>query len=211
MSIFTPNQAKKLRMPNTIDLKEQYCKEYLNTKWYFKNWILDYIAVAWIIWFIIIVIIGLFQPKISFANDDIQDKIRLERLSICQKAYKESEIREQFIYKQIPAVRCATYMTLIYSYESNFWKSNMCKQQKNCWWIKGNWYDTPKWFLAFKTYEEWKQYFAKKYWKFHYKKDINSFVNSRSMTDRENYKLFMRKNYWNIYKELEYLYLTNKD
>jgi hypothetical protein len=53
-------------------------------------------------------------------NIGVRDKIRQERIEICQKAYKESEINEQFIYDQVPVVRCATYMSLIYAFESSF-------------------------------------------------------------------------------------------
>jgi hypothetical protein len=50
----------------------------------------------------------------------LQDKIRLSRLRICQEEYKNAEIGQKFINEQIPAVRCATYMTLVYAFESNF-------------------------------------------------------------------------------------------
>lgn len=50
----------------------------------------------------------------------VRDQIRYERLEMCQQAYKESGINKKFIHGQIPAVRCATYLTLIYAYESGF-------------------------------------------------------------------------------------------
>lgn len=59
-----------------------------------------------------------------------------------------------FIYKQLPVVRCASYMSLIYAYESDFGQSRRCKQDKNCWGIKGNGGDTPAGFLKFKTEKE---------------------------------------------------------
>lgn len=144
----------------------------------------------------------------TFAYDDIQNKIRLERLEICEEAYKNSWINEQFLYEQIPAVRCATYMTLIYAFESNFWKSEKCVNQKNCHGMKWNWYDTPKWFLIFNSFTDWRKYFAKKYFRWHYKKNIRTFVYNWSMTDQEVYTEFVTTRYWKIYNELENLYIT---
>jgi hypothetical protein len=81
--------------------------------------------------------------------------------------------------------------------------------RKNCWGIKGNWIDTPMWFLRFLTYLDGRYYFAMKYWDYHYKKNIDEFVYTWSMTDREIYTKFMEDRYWKIYNELEYLYMTN--
>jgi hypothetical protein len=148
------------------------------------------------------------HPNNVSDNLDVQRYIRQERLRICQEAYKNSEINKKFIYKQIPAVRCATYMTLVYAFESNYGKSRICRKKKNCFWMKGNGMDTPEWFLTFQDQTEWRNYFAKKYWKYHYKKKIPQFVHDWSMTDREAYTNYMQQNYQTIYQELEYLYIT---
>jgi len=196
----------------TIDLKEIMCNEYIESKkTYLQKFIDKYIKKVALIEFIIILL--LFIPKITnwydtSENLSIQDKIRLERLEVCQNAYKNSWINEQFLYWQVPAVRCATYMSLIYAYESNFGKSRKCIEDKNCHWIKWNWYDTPRGFLRFETYREWREYFAKKYFKWHYKKNVSKFVYSWSITDRNTYINFVSSKYWNVYKELEYLYMT---
>lgn len=202
----------------TIDLKWIMAKEYLNSKKSNFTLIIEkYINIISIAWFIMICFLwlGVLMPNTTNSyyteqNMSIQDKIRLERLEVCQEAYKNSWINKQFIYWQIPAVRCAAYLTLIYAYESWFWKSQKCIEKQNCWWIKWNWTDTPRWFLKFNTYEDWRKYFAKKYFQWHYKKNIKNFVYSRSMTDRETYINFMKQKYWKIYWELEYLYLTNR-
>lgn len=139
----------------------------------------------------------------------IRDQIRLDRLESCQEAYKESEINEQFLYKQIPAVRCATYSTLIMAFESNYGQSKKCIEQKNCHGMKGNGYDTPRGFLTFNTYREWRDYFSKKYFQWHYKKDIKTFVHNWSMTDQAVYTKFVEDRYWLVYNELETLYINN--
>jgi hypothetical protein len=74
--------------------------------------------------------------KTNANEGNIRDNIRLERLDICEKAYKKTNINKMFIYEQLPVVRCATYMALVYAYESNFGKSNMCRTTRNCFGIK---------------------------------------------------------------------------
>jgi hypothetical protein len=49
-----------------------------------------------------------------------QKKIRLERLKICENAFLQSELELSDIYGQLPVVRCATFATLVYAYESNY-------------------------------------------------------------------------------------------
>ena len=209
----------KINKNLTIDLKKIIAQDYIDSRksnfTRIKEKTLKYISIAWIVWFIIVFSVGwgiVTPPEANGYNTgenmSIRDKIRLERLEVCQKAYKMTHINEQFIYKQIPAVRCATYMSLIYAYESNFWKSERCVRDKNCFGIKWNWIDTPRWFLKFETETQGREYFAKKYFKFHYKKKVSEFVKSWSMTDQDTYINFVSSKYWNMYKELEYLYIT---
>jgi hypothetical protein len=107
------------------------------------------------------------------------------------------------IYGQLPVVRCATFATLVYAYESNYWVSNICKTQKNCYWMKKNWE-----FITFNSYDDWTKYFAEKYFQWHYKKTISVFVRDWSMTDREEYTYFITFNFWKVYQELENLYFN---
>lgn len=203
-------------LPDVIDLAwqrfDEQTKELIKL-WYFKkNNTFKHLVLAW---FLLTLLLIVFLPKnvlkANYNNElNTQDQIRINRLKSCENAYKESWIKDKFIYKQLMVVRCATYSTLIYAYESNFWQSYKCINNKNCYWIKWNWYDTPAWFLTFDTYEQGRDYFAKKYFKWHYKKKINTFVNDWSMTERYIYKQFMFNNYTKIYKELEYLYLTQR-
>jgi hypothetical protein len=155
--------------------------------------------------FILVIIVASWISKTNANELSMADKIRLERLEVCQMAYKNSWIKETKIYWQTPAIRCATYMTLIYSYESNYWRSVKCNNTKNCWGIKWNWYDTPRGFLHFKTYRAGRLYFATKYFKWHYKKNVSGFINSRSMTDRKTYKHFVGSKWFEVYRQLEYL------
>lgn len=207
--IFSKEQSYLLWINTTIDLKEITCKEYLQSKdtiytFFFKK-MLKYMAISWVIYYIFTI----FFINIVWAYD-IKDKIRLDRLKACEDQYKLSEIREQFIYDQVPTARCATYMGLIYAFESWFWTSRRCTKDNNCFGIKWNWYDTPAWFLKFNTEQEGREYFAKKYWQWHYKKDINTFVRNWSMTDQDIYVEFVKNRYWNMYREVEYLYLSWK-
>lgn len=208
------NQKKMIywkKYPQTIDLKWILAKEYLESR---KSptrkkaeFLLKCISLSWVIWFFIIMIFWSIHK--ADASDNIRNEIRLERLEVCQEAIENSDIQERIMYKQILAVRCATYMWLVYAYESDFGKSRKCVEDKNCWGIKWNWYDTPAGFLKFGTYKEGRRYFAKKYFQWHYKKKINTFVNNWSMTDRATYKSFMWDRYSTMYKELEYLYFVN--
>lgn len=216
----------KTMIKNTIDLRaiiENEKNEDLIKRWYRqKNYNVIAICIALsIVTIINIILIVNFKINQTNANNELtfniekeqkltlQDKIRLSRLRICQEEYKNAEIGKKYIHEQIPAVRCATYMTLVYSFESDFGKSRMCKEEKNCMWMTGNWIDTPTWFLTFKTYQEWERYFAQKYWKWHYKKKINTFVNDWSTTHRKEYKQFLNSKYDNTYRELEQLFLQN--
>ena len=126
----------------------------------------------------------------------MQDKIRIERLKSCQKYAKT-----QKIYDQDAIVRCATFATIVFAFESDFWKSWLCQNRKNCYWMKGNWIEYPKWFITFSSFEKWNEYFAKKYFQFHYKKKVPDIVRSWSMTDRDAYISFFNVNYKKIYNE----------
>lgn len=204
--IYTKKQAKKLGLNPVIDLRKMYAEEYIeSTKTEGekkKEIILLFTVISWIIWFIIFTLwmwswfMQIWKAEAKW-NLTIAEKIRLERLESCKK-YAHIEK----IYWQDADVRCATFMTLVFAYESNFGKSKMCKNNKNCYWMKGNWVDTPSGFIKFKTYKEADDWFAKMYFKFHYKKKINTFVNNWSMTDRLNYKYFLNKNYFKIYNEI---------
>ena len=198
----------------TIDLRSQinYEKdaEYVK-KWMIKDidrftkfyllfpYIVKTLVIFWIICYLLL-IFGKLEIKAKELN--IKDKIRIERINICSEEFKKSWIKKEYIYGQYIVLRCATYMTLVYWFESNFWKSKKCRIQKNCFWIKWNGVSTPRWFLSFKTETQARKYFAKKYFKFHYKKKINTFVNNRSMTDRPHYKAYMRSKFIYIYNDL---------
>lgn len=224
ITLINKNKIMKTNIKYCIDLAwimEVEKENELIKLWYLKDYsLLDKLIVNYpllkvlflTLWalFLFFLLLLPFSSKSNASSENIRDSIRLERLEVCQKAYKKSWINKQFIYEQIPAVRCSTYMAIIYAYESNFGRSRKCVQDKNCFGMKWNWYDTPKWFLTFKTEKEWREYFAKKYFQWHYKKKINQFVNNWSQTDRYTYKQFMYKNFWTIYKETEYLYISKR-
>lgn len=191
----------------TVDMR------YVNSKniYFWSLWwrVEAMILFSWFLFIALLIFQGIsfFIPRASADLEDIRSAIRQERLEVCQEAYKDSWIREQFIYGQIPAVRCATYMSLVYAYESDFWRSRKCIQDNNCFWMKGNWVETPEGFIVFKTEKEGREYFARKYFQWHYKKDIRTFIHNWSMTDRETYIAFMKNRYEGMYRELEKQYL----
>ena len=129
-----------------------------------------------------------------------QEKIRLARIKSCEKYAKVKKI-----YDQDSVTRCATFMTIVFAYESNFWKSDLCLNNFNCFGVRGNGVEYPAWFIKFKNYDEANDFFAKKYFKYHYKKKVSDFVNSWSMTDRESYKNFFKMNFKKIFKEISNL------
>ena len=194
-------------LPHIIDLRSQYFVEELKKKWYkikkkrnFKldfNFIKKAIVIAWFILFFLTIYLNYFVKKSEARKDfTLQEKIRIERLKSCQKYAKIEKI-----YWQDAIVRCATFATIVFAFESDFWKSWLCQNQKNCYWIKWNWIEYPKWFITFPTFEKWNEYFAKKYFQFHYKKKVPDFVISWSMTDRDAYISFFNVNYKKIYNE----------
>ena len=194
-------------LPHIIDLRSQYFVEELEKKWYkikkkrnFKldfNFIKKAIVIAWFILFFLTIYLNYFVKKSEARKDfTLQEKIRIERLKSCAK-YAQVEK----IYSQDAIVRCATFATIVFAFESDFWKSWLCQNQKNCYWIKWNWIEYPKWFITFPTFEKWNEYFAKKYFQFHYKKKVSDFVRSWSMTDRDAYISFFNVNYKKIYNE----------
>ena len=194
-------------LPHIIDLRSQYFVEELEKKWYkikkkrnFKldfNFIKKAIVIAWFILFFLTIYLNYFVKKSEARKDfTLQDKIRIERLKSCQKYAKIKKI-----YNQDAIVRCATFATIVFAFESDFWKSWLCQEKKNCYWMKGNWIEYPKWFITFPTFEKGNEYFAKKYFQFHYKKKIPEFVRSWSMTDRDAYISFFKVNFKKIYNE----------
>lgn len=136
-----------------------------------------------------IILILLIIPAQTFSYS-IQEQARIDRIESCEKYWDHS------------ITKCATMMTLVYAYESWFWKSRRCVQDKNCFGMKWNWYDTPAWFLKFNTYQEWNDYFAKKFYQWHYKKSIEEFVYTWSMTERETYIKFIKSKYNTVYEKI---------
>lgn len=198
-------------LPHIIDLRSQYFVEELEKKWYkikkkrnFKldfNFIKKAIVIAWFILFFLTIYLNYFVKKSEARKDStLQEKIRIERLKSCQKYAKIEKI-----YWQDAVVRCATFATIVFAFESDFWKSNICLNRKNCFWMKWNWVEYPTGFINFRNFDEANNFFAKKYFQFHYKKKVEDFVYSWSMTDRKSYIYFFNKNYQKIYSEIENL------
>jgi len=138
--------------------------------------------------------------------DRIQVKSNLEALKsnlfICK------EVKNEFWLKS-DEFRCATYMTMVKSFESNHWKSNYCKNYNNCFWLKNptdkKWlkWNVSVWnnrFLKFETQEMWNFAFAYYYQKYHTPKNATQFVNSYSDWNK-NYIYFLINNYDDLYSQ----------
>ena len=148
--------------------------------------------------------------SLSLCSANINE-FRINRLDTCRQASEEykQHIEDKYIHNQDIIIRCATYNHLVYAYESDYWKSQKCVVDNNCFWIKLPTYDFAKddirykiwwWrFLIFDSQEDWNLAFARLYMRFHLNKTINKFVNNRSMTDRNTYIHFMKSNYWDTY------------
>jgi len=234
--MITKNKNKKNL---TIDLKEMYAKEYLESKkWFFTKIIDKYIKYFTIIWFILYIMISLWtwngfisisktnatELKIK-PNLEIRDKIRLERLEVCQKSfdkYKKTKNIPFYIRKKLAVVSCAIRMHGVYVFESWAWKSEMCRKQKSCLWIKTyrNW---KYWHFAFKSFKQEREIFADKYFKYHYKKNPFTFIYwfkqknwkykwGWASWNRKNYVTLLNKieNDKNLIIEYEQLYFTGK-
>ena len=151
--------------------------------------------------------------KSEASNRDI---IREARIKACEEGYERNKKRVNEIYlhkEQDPITRCATFMTLVYAYESWFGKSRRCMEDFNCFWIKqttfNTWIPATIWdnrFKIYRNYDDWNRDFAILYFRFHFNKNIEEFVNSRSLTDRETYIDFKRKRFLSLYNDLKKLW-----
>lgn len=229
--MITITEAKKLGRSQTIDLKYIHNLDYVNSQDLknVKTRLVDYFYIflmtMWsvFIWFLAFLVL---VPNTSAY--DLQTQIRLDRLNTCEQAYKESWITEKHINYEMLVVRCATYNTLMFAYESNFWQSRMCLQDMNCHWIKLpsnrnllkwiNYTVIPWRFLKFESYSDNNLVFARSYFTYHYKKDTTTFIRwfrqadwsyafGWSTTDTWTYINFIDSNYQRIYNELERLYI----
>lgn len=163
----------------------------------------------------LLILLLLAVPFTALAGN--KDSIREARLEACKQGYKNNKARINEIYKhdtQNPIVRCATMMTLQFAFESNYWKSPMCINTKNCFWIKEPWRTDIKvnykvWnnrFLIFDNFDDGNKAYAILYFKWHFNKNINELINGRSTTDQIPYINFVKKNYWKTFWEVQKIY-----
>ena len=162
-----------------------------------------------------LILLLLALPMGSFANDAI-DSIRADRVNACSQAFDEyaEHIEKKYIHlAQDPVLRCATYMHLVYAYESGFGTSNRCRNTNNCFGIKQmtnrgvvDWINhgiADNRFLRFDNKKDANLVFARLYFKFHMNKKISQFVYDWSMTDRWTYISFMRERFTDVYRIYE--------
>ncbi|PZM83073.1 hypothetical protein DLH72_04035 [Candidatus Gracilibacteria bacterium] len=189
-----------------IDLRSVYFIEELEKTGRYKvkkrknygfdiNLIKKLIVVAGFILFFLTIYLNYYKVDAK-KNLTLQEKIRISRLQACQKYAKIEKI-----YNQDAVTRCATFATIVFAFESNFGRSSMCLRKKNCYGMRGNGVEYPAGFITFPTFEAGNEYFAKKYFQFHFKKKVEKFVYSWSETDREAYIDFFNRNYKKIYEE----------
>lgn len=210
-------------MNNTIDLAWIHAKE--RNEWLIKNWYrkppINYKNIAInLACALFLLLLGIIMPiwKTEAYNLTIQDKIRLERLEVCQIAIKKADIASNQLELQDLVIKCALRMTGVYVVESRTWKEEIRKN--NFLWLKRtvNWY---YWFNSFKSWYDCRLYFARKYAEFHYKKSARTFVYwfwidnkwqyGWSTTDKESYTqtLYKIENDTETKIQYKYLYFTN--
>jgi len=147
-------------------------------------------------------------PKVK--KDIVIAKSNLEVIK--SNLFMCKEVKNQFWLKS-DEFRCASYMTMVKSFESNRWKSKYCNNYNNCYWLKNptdkNWlkwnWSVGTWrFLKFETKEMWDYAFAYFYQKYHINKNASEFVNTYS-DGNKNYIHFLINNYDNVYTEYKKL------
>lgn len=137
-----------------------------------------------------------------------RDLERKKRLEVCQRTNREAT-KEQILH-------CGTMNTLVTWIESNWMQSNRCKEFLNCKWLKG-WQNGRYGFMKFDSYYKENIYFSEKFWEFHYKKSLFTFVywfkqNDWSWkywwtaTQQDTYLEYMTSNYTKTYNELALIY-----
>lgn len=135
-------------------------------------------------------------------HKDLARKYRIEACYITNMEATEKQL-----------THCATMMALVTAIESDYMQSPRCKNDKNCTGIKG-WQNWKYWFMKFESVYEHNLYFAEKFWKYHYKKSLFTFVywykqNNWSYkygwtyTQQDTYLQFLRNNYEKVYWEIE--------
>jgi len=147
-----------------------------------------------------------------YGVDNYKDYARMQRLEACERM----QIEKLEISDQKKTLHCATIMTLITAFESDFMKSNRCMNDNNCMWLKGKRPNRSYWFLTFDNHYDWNIYFAEKWFTYHHPKSIHtliwgyeqadwSYKYGWSTTDQAIYVAFIKDKYSSVYKDLQNL------
>lgn len=211
----------------TIDLKAITYADYLRKKGYFvtnkltmsqkilvKSKKIALFAILSTIMYILLWIIWIVATHAS--NDELsyywvnsyKDLARVHRLEACERVNPEAT-RDQILH-------CGTMMTIVTAIESDFMQSPRCRNYKNCTGIKG-WQNGKYGFMKFDSVYAHNLYFAEKFWKYHYKKSLFTFVYGYKQTDgsykygwtytqQSTYLQFVRSKYSIVYKEISKIY-----
>jgi len=213
----------KTNLNNTIDIKyinaKEYCEQVENKNLIIEN-MKKILSIAGIIWFIIVSFFGwgVLTPEksnASYKNElkyykvyNSKDLARKIRLEVCQKTNTWAT-REQLLH-------CWTMNTIVTAIESSNMKSSKCKNDNNCKGLKG-WQNGKYWFMKFNSLYEQNIYFSEKFWKFHHKKSLFTFVYwykqenweyryGWTYTQQDTYLEFLTNKYTKVYKELEEIF-----
>ena len=218
---------------NIINLKWELSQKQIDKKRKFRKfelWLNKFIKYFYSIAFILIllglILIGLLKCSTAiFASeneviindeftyyqvDNYKDLARAKRIETCYRTNPEAS-------KEL-ITHCATMNTLVTWIESKGMQSDRCKNDMNCKWLKG-WQNWRYWFMKFNSYYEENLYFAEKFWKYHYKKNLFIFVYwfkqkdwsyryGWTATQQDTYLFYLNQNYYKIYSEIDLL-LTN--
>lgn len=227
MIMITQKQAKKLGRPNTIDMRRIHSIDYVNKtdkqclKTTIQKWIMLFFMYIWWLFVGFLLFMMVIGKSEANYNLSIGDKIRLERIEVCQNAFdkwKETKNIPQFIRWKMPVISCALRMHWVYIQESGAGTSEMCINNKSCLWIKTK-RNGIYWHNPFNSYREEREIFADKYFEFHFVKDPRTFIYGYLQEDggykwgwatwnKESYTLLLEniENNQNLIREYEYLY-----
>ena len=140
--------------------------------------------------------------------DNYQDYIRKIRLEICDRSARQVWL--QISTEQL--LHCWTMMTLVTAFESDYMASRLCVEDNNCIWIR-SWGK----FKKYSSQYEWYMDFGVKFWTYHYKKSIFTFVWWYKQTDwswwygwswdapykKQQYTDFINSKYDLVYNQLK--------
>jgi len=124
-----------------------------------------------------------------------QEYARFSRAKACHNVYQEMKDRIKGSHDKI-VERCATLSTLIYAFESWYWKSHACKTKKNCRGLMAWTREGKRYQQTFDSYHEWDIAFARTWYKGYINAPLYNAIKTYSGSDNHDvYFAFVRDRY----------------